>query len=35
MNPADLIERLAASIANDPGVAMLVALAGGVLSTST
>lgn len=35
MNPAELIERLAASIAESPALAMLVAMAGGVLSTST
>jgi hypothetical protein len=35
MNPADFIERLSTSIAQYPMVAVLVAIAGGVLSTST
>ena len=35
MNPADFIERLSASIAQYPLVALLVAIAGGVFSTST
>ena len=35
MNPADFIDRLAGAIAQYPLVAVLVAIAGGLLSTST
>jgi hypothetical protein len=35
MNPADFIDRLAGAIAQYPMVAVLVAIGGGVLSTST
>jgi len=35
MNPAGFIESLEASVAQYPVVAVLVAAAGGVLSTST
>jgi hypothetical protein len=35
MNPADFIDRLADVIARYPLVAVLVAVAGGLLSTST
>jgi hypothetical protein len=35
MNPADFIDRLAGAIAQYPLVAILVAIAGGLLSTST
>ena len=35
MNPADFIDRLAGVIAEYPLVAVLVAIAGGLLSTST
>lgn len=35
MNPADLIERLSGVVAQYPGVALLVAVAGGLFSTST
>lgn len=35
MNPADFIERVGASVAHHPLVALLVAFAGGVFSTST
>ena len=35
MNPADFIERLSASIAQYPLIAVLVAIAGGLFSTST
>ncbi|MBX9854876.1 MAG: hypothetical protein K2Y26_05095 [Gemmatimonadaceae bacterium] len=35
MNPADLIERLSASVAQYPVVALLVAALGGIVSTST
>ena len=35
MNPADFIDRLSAAVAQYPLVAVLVALAGGILSTST
>ena len=35
MNPADFIEGLSASVAQYPLVALLVAIAGGIFSTST
>jgi hypothetical protein len=35
VNPADFIDRLSGAIAHYPMVAVLVAIAGGVLSTST
>ena len=35
MNPADFIDRLSASVAQYPIVALLVAIAGGIFSTST
>jgi len=35
MNPADFIERLSASVAAYPIVAVLVAIAGGAFSTTT
>jgi hypothetical protein len=35
VNPADFIDRLSASVAQYPTVALLVAVAGGTLSTST
>jgi hypothetical protein len=35
MNPADFIERFATSVGQHPAVALLVAFAGGILSTST
>jgi hypothetical protein len=35
MNPADFIDRLAGAIAQYPLVAILVTIAGGLLSTST
>jgi hypothetical protein len=35
MNPADFISRLAEAIAHYPQAAVLVAIAGGLLSTST
>ena len=35
MNPAEFIDRLSASVAQYPLVAVLVAIAGGVFSTST
>ena len=35
MNAADLIDRLSGSVAQYPLVAVLVAIAGGIFSTST
>ncbi len=35
MTPADFIDQLSASVAQYPLVALLVAIAGGVFSTST
>lgn len=35
MNPADFIDRLSQSVAAYPWIAVLVAIAGGVFSTST
>ena len=35
MNPAEFIERLADSVAQHPSIALLVAVIGGLLSTST
>lgn len=35
MNPSDLIDRLSVSVAQYPLVALLVAIAGGIFSTST
>lgn len=35
MNPADFIDRLSHSVAQYPLVALLVAIAGGVFSTTT
>jgi hypothetical protein len=35
LNPAEFIERLSESVAQYPLVALLVAFAGGVFSTST
>jgi hypothetical protein len=35
MNPTDFIERFATSVGQHPAVALLVAFAGGILSTST
>jgi len=35
MNPTDLIEALSHSVAQYPLVAVLVAIAGGIFSTST
>ena len=35
MNPADFIERLSSAVGQYPLVAALVAIVGGVLSTST
>jgi hypothetical protein len=35
MNPADFIDRLSGVVAQYPLVAVLVAVAGGLLSTST
>lgn len=35
MNPAEFIDHLSASVAQYPLVALLVAVAGGVFSTST
>ena len=35
MNAADLIDRLSGSVAQYPLVALLVAVAGGIFSTST
>ena len=35
MNPADFIERFANSVGQHPALALLVAFAGGIFSTST
>jgi len=35
MNPADFIDRLSTSAASSPAIALLIAIAGGIFSTST